>query len=271
MSAVESAAMTDRLRAAISILLLGYALVAVAPTIARGASIERDIRFVAPDGVELVGVLALPGDDGAKRPERGWPVAILIHTHARTADGFVALSDELARRGIASVRMDQRGHGASRKADEGRRLYTFPLLPERHIRSETADQRQLVTVLREDPDIDIARLAFVGVGVGGQVAAEASWQIPHVRALVIVDPDDPVAGFDPGQDIGLFGTRPVLFVCSGVPRSGSRAQALAQFGHGERTVSCVDSYESYDRLLLEDEPATIRVAEWLVSTLGVAP
>lgn len=254
----------------VTLLTLAIGFLAGTTSASVAASVERTIEFTAPDGVLVVGVVAYPDPAVAPQPERGWPVAVLIHDHGRTADAMLALADALNARGFATIRMDQRGHGQSRSADGRTRIYAFPILPERHVRFETADQQQLVSELARFENLDLARVAFVGAGMGSLVAAEASWRIPGVRALVLVGPVDPVAGFDTRTDIGLYGDRPLLLVCSGFPQSAALADLLAAHGHGERTKQCVESFDTGDRLLTADAPATALVVEWLAKTIPVA-
>ncbi len=232
---------------------------------------ERDLDFVTKDGVIVRGILVVPiPDDGAPRPEAGWPVAVLIHGHTRNRDGLLPLADALATRGIAAAVLDQRGHGASRVTKD-QRIYAFPLAPERDLRREVEDQHLLLDQLAGFEDLDLTRLALVGVGIGGLVAAEASWQLPHVRALAIVDVAEPVAGFDPRRDLALYGERPVFFLCSGFPQARARARTLAAYGHGERTVVGLDAYEGIELLIAADQPGLDALVTWLVPRLAASP
>jgi pimeloyl-ACP methyl ester carboxylesterase len=247
---------------AAAVLLVGAtAESAAAPVVERGVSVQ------APDTVRLEGILSLPEAE-FERGEKP-PVAILIHDHARTADSLLVLADALAARGIATVRMDQRGHGASRLKEEDNTVYTFPLLPETAIRLETDDQSIVLEHLASTGSVDVERIAVVGVGVGGLVAAETSWNLPTTAAVVALDISDPFIGFDPRRDLGLYGDRPALLVCSEAPRSRALAESLARFGHGERTVHCVDEFDAVDRLIARPDQEAVKViADWLAKTLG---
>jgi len=250
---------------------LTAASVAAAPGPAPGP-VERELEIVTSDDVLLRGIVVLPADPDT-RPEsaEGWPVAILIHGHARNRDGLLPLADALADHGIAAVLFDQRGHGASRTRATSRTIYAFPAVPESHVRREVDDQFRVLETLRDIPGLDFSRVAIVGVGIGGLVAAEASWKLPHVRALVLVDAVAPIAGLEPRRDLALFGERPVLFVCSGFPQSIARARALAGQGHGERSIEKFEVYDAFERVIAEGQPGLERVVAWLVTHLSVAP
>ena len=232
---------------------------------------ERDLEFVTDDGVIVRGVLVVPApEDEAADAGAGWPVALLIHGHTRNRDGLLPLADALAARGIAAAVLDQRGHGASRLTRD-KRIYTFPLAPERDIRREVDDQHRLLEQLTGFEDLDLSRIGLVGVGIGGLVAAEASWQLPHVRTLVLVDVADPLAGFDPRRDLALYGERPVLFLCSGFPQSRTRADALAGHGHGEREIVTLEVYEALEMLIAAEQPGIEAVLAWMVPRLLATP
>lgn len=246
-----------------ALLLIG--LVLLAPS-SGAATEERSIEFVSPDELRLEGVIVYPSpESGFEAP---FPVAILVHHHGRTRDSLLALADSLAGRGIASVVMDQRGHGQSRLLEGRPTLYTFPILPESHIRRGTYDQAQVYDAVARDERLDEGRLALVGVGIGSLVAAEASWRsVGATDALVLVDPAAPVAGFRPTRDLGLFGERPVLIVCSALARSEAMARRLAGYGHGTRDAQCVEDFEVTDRLLRPGMPALDVVGDWLERVL----
>ncbi|GAB4372139.1 MAG: hypothetical protein Kow0062_08240 [Acidobacteriota bacterium] len=231
--------------------------------------VEHTVELVTPDDVRLEGILLVPAETAERpRPPAGWPVAILVHGHAKNRDGLLPLADALAARGIAAAVLDQRGHGASRMTATTKAIYAFPVVPESHIRREVGDQLLLAESLAERGDLDLGRVALAGIGLGGLVAAEASWKLPHVRALVIVDPVDPVAGLDPRRDLALFGERPVLFACSGFPQSRARARALAEYGHGERIVRTYEVYEALERLVADGQPGLDEVADWIAGRLA---
>ncbi|RMF71670.1 MAG: alpha/beta fold hydrolase [Acidobacteria bacterium] len=266
--------MMNRPVSLLSLLLLVCAVPAPAPR--AGAAlpeppagpVEHTVELVTPDDVRLEGVLLVPAQTAERpRPPAGWPVAILVHGHAKNRDGLLPLADALAARGIAVAVLDQRGHGGSRSTARTRSIYAFPVVPESHIRREVGDQLLLAESLAERDDLDFNRVALVGIGLGGLVAAEASWKLPHVRALVMVDPAVPVAGLDPRRDLALFGERPVLFACSGFPQPQARARALAEYGHGERTVRTYEIYDALEQLVAEGRPSLADIVDWLAGKL----
>jgi pimeloyl-ACP methyl ester carboxylesterase len=229
---------------------------------------EEDIGAVASDEVQLKGVLMLP-DTEAPAGARRWPLAILLHDLGRSRDSLFQAADALVARGVAVLLMDVRGHGRSMRVRE-RDLYSFIGRPHKELHRAVGDQRLLIDQLRARSDVDVQRVAILGVGFGAFIAAESAARFPEVRALVLVDPHPSTAGFKSEQDLGLFGTRPVLLVGSALPQSKAQVTALSRYGAGERTVAVSEHFATQDRVLAEDPELLGRTALWIAERLSAA-
>lgn len=254
-------------------ILAGLALWASAgPARAETPTREESISVESADHVRLEGVLLLPDPPpAAERPPKGWPLAVLIHSVNRSRDSLLALADSLAAQGFACLRMDLRGHGTSVRYKGSSALYSFMVRPPKELRLAVDDQQLELDALRNRRDLDLDRVALVGVGQGALIAAEAAARTPSVRALVLVDTLRPTSGFEPDRDLGLFGSRPALIVASAYPQSRAIAEQLAGFGEGERRLLESDAFETVDRLLPEGAPALAEIGQWLAGKLNVAP
>lgn len=221
---------------------------------------ESDFDFTTADGVQIKGVLVLPRQPAAANERL--PVAILIHPLVLDRDSVRELADELARRGIGSVAFDLRGHGRSRMTTRNE-IYSFPLVPTSDLRKAIDDLRLIIARLRITAGVDAARLSIVGCGEGALIASEVAARTPELVALALIDPSEPLAGFDAARDLTTLAGRPALLVCSGFPQSAERVRMLANFGRGERSVKCVETFAKSARLLTAGGPATLEVATWL--------
>lgn len=240
---------------------------ATSPAAAPGP-VERDVSLLVSDGVLLAGVAVLPEEPRPGGPR--WPVALLLHPFERDRDSVLHLADALARHGIAAVAMDQRGRGGSRTKPGQGQIYAMQSRKiEEEMRRVVADQGEILARLRRIPGVDPARVALVGVLEGGLVALETAAHHPEVKAVVLVDVTEGAAGFRPERDIAVVGVRPVLLVHSAVPRLAAQAERLSGYGHGERRVVAIDSFDAGAQLLTPGGPATEAVAEWLAAKLGV--
>ncbi len=147
--------------------LLSLAVIALASD---PVAVSEAVELKTPTGT-LYGTLDLPPRPGP------WPV-VLLHPgsgptdrdgnqRAMKNDSLKLLGEALAARGVACLRVDKRGVGASAKALE----------KEEDVRFEhyAADAAALVTLLRGDRRF--TRVGFVGHSEGAVVGALAGWSV----------------------------------------------------------------------------------------------
>jgi hypothetical protein len=150
--------------------------------------------------VTLAGTLTLPDDPPP--PERGgrYPNALLLPSwlprdrdggwdrvghptwfaavEAGARPGLLArLADALATHGVASLRCDPRGCGASEGAWESTSLFT-----------RIDDARDMLAAMRSHGALDLRRTGFVGHGEGATAALSVAIGDPAVSALTLIGP-----------------------------------------------------------------------------------
>jgi dipeptidyl aminopeptidase/acylaminoacyl peptidase len=157
--------------------------------------LAEDIRIAAEAGHVLAGTLTLPTD-----VEPPLPAVVLISgSHAQNRDHvgtnrrpinhyrpFRQIADALSRRGIAALRMDDRGVGCS----GGGPLDQVPG-PER-----ADDTRAGLGFLRSRPDVDSRRLGLLGLSEGANIAILLAARDPAIKAIVTL-----AATATPGWDV----------------------------------------------------------------------
>jgi len=140
---------------------------------------SRPVAFPAADGARLAGTLTLP-DIAAPH------AAVILSTwHGRvdrdqTTAGhkpFAVWADELSRRGLATLRFDKRGAGASE--GDFHQVTTA---------DSTDDLAQAVALLRRTPGIDPDRIALFGHSEGGHISADLAATDPRIAACVLLTP-----------------------------------------------------------------------------------
>lgn len=141
-----------------------------------------EVVVPTPMGHKLAGTLTLP-----KSASKAHPVgAIITITGSGAQDRdeslgfgdyrpFRQYADTLGRRGIAVLRMDDRGTGASGGTFRGSTSADF-----------AEDIRAGLAYLRTRPEIDTARLGILGHSEGALVAPIAAVKEPNLRALVLL-------------------------------------------------------------------------------------
>jgi uncharacterized protein len=139
---------------------------------------EEDVRFAGPDGAHyLSGTLALPAGRGPH------PAVVLIsgsgpHDRDGSTAGhrpFLVLSDHLVRTGIAVLRFDERGVGASTGDFTSATTADF-----------ADDAAAALAFLAGHAEIDADRLGLVGHSEGGMVAPMVANRRAGVRFLVLL-------------------------------------------------------------------------------------
>jgi fermentation-respiration switch protein FrsA (DUF1100 family) len=134
-------------------------------TDSKAVKIER-ITF-SSEGVELVGELRIPEGDGAR------PAVALTGPFSGVKEQVLGTyAERLARAGLITLAIDHRGFGES----GGRRQHEDS-------QGKLADLRAAVGVLAGRPEADPARLAMVGVCLGGGYAVRAAAMDPRIKAV----------------------------------------------------------------------------------------
>ncbi len=141
---------------------------------AGGARVE-----VESEGWELVGEIVLPAAD------QPVPAVLLLNKAAGNRDAYELLARHLADRGIASLRLDLRGHGESTNrgqfvpgSESARSL----------IWNAEADVWAAHQFLRAYPGIDADRIGVVGASYSGEEMAEAGRRFQYAAAYVALSP-----------------------------------------------------------------------------------
>ena len=142
----------------------------------------EEVSVKTPAGHTLAGTLTLPKEASSKKPVG----AIVTVTGSGPQDrdeniglpGFLPfrqLADALGRRGIAVLRMDDRGTGASGGTFKGSTSADF-----------AEDIRAGLAYLRTRPEIRASRLAVLGHSEGAIIAPMVADKEPTLRAIVLL-------------------------------------------------------------------------------------
>jgi dipeptidyl aminopeptidase/acylaminoacyl peptidase len=142
----------------------------------------ENVTVRSPEGHTLAGTLTLPRRATAERPVP----AIVTITGSGPQDRdesiglvgyrpFRQLADSLARRGIATLRMDDRGTGASTGTFRGATSLQF-----------AEDIRAGLAYLRQRPEVDARRLGVVGHSEGAVIAPIVASKEPSLKGIVLL-------------------------------------------------------------------------------------
>ena len=153
---------------------------------------SHDVTFRAGDA-SLAGTLTLPAGEGRhpwvlligswlpRDRDGGWDrtrhPSWFSATVSQDVGLFSRLADLFADHGVASLRYDPRGCGASEGEWERTALFT-----------RIDDARDAVGAMRSRPELDLRRLALIGHGEGAGIALSIAIGDPVVGALGLIGP-----------------------------------------------------------------------------------
>jgi len=139
-----------------------------------GQSTERVV--VEKEGWELAGDLSMPSSEN-------YPIAILLNQAAGNRQAYKVLAYELLERGIASLRIDLRGHGESINQGKFEPSANNPL-----IYDAEKDISAIVTYVRQLDGVDQEKIAIVSASYSGEECAESGRKDGYVDAYVVLSP-----------------------------------------------------------------------------------
>ncbi len=142
------------------------------------------VSFATEDGVVIV------GDYAPAVPRRGEkpPVAILLHDAGADRSAWKALVPALQRGGFATLAIDLRGHGESIEPPALRLRQKAQARDAALFRAMYKDVAAAYVWLAGQDEVDLARFAIIGNGVGGSLALESAGRDRSVDAIVCVSP-----------------------------------------------------------------------------------
>ena len=146
---------------------------------------------------------------------------------------FRQMADTLSRRGIAVLRLDDRGLGASQGAATGSTSADF-----------ADDIRAAISYLRSRPDIDANRVGIIGHSEGGAIAPMIAATDPKLKAVVVMaGPGEPAIEISMAQNRYLLDRDTTL---RPQQRDSILRLARASLDPARQTVPWVKFWMSYD-------------------------
>ncbi|HLP30963.1 MAG TPA: alpha/beta fold hydrolase [Geothrix sp.] len=166
---------TLRLMAPLASLVLTAAAPAPTPT-----AVSGEMVLTSADGFTLKGTLTLPGVKGKV------PVVILAHQFQADRTGWAPLAERLAARGIGTLALDLRGHGASTMKN-GNPVQVTPnfIASAKEVGFDQipADLAQAAAWLRKQPGVDGRRIGLAGSSVGAFSVLLAAGEVKPLAIL----------------------------------------------------------------------------------------
>ena len=175
---------------------------------------EVDVRFPNDEaGISLAGTLTVPRTAGPH------PAVFLIsgsgpqdrNEEVYGHRPFLVIADDLTRRGVAVLRVDDRGVGGSTGSREAATSEDY-----------AGDALAAVAFLKSRPDIDSRRIGLIGHSEGGLVAPITAARDPSIAFIVLL-----AAPGLPGAEIAVLQARTMLRA-AGAPEAAIETQTRIQ-------------------------------------------
>lgn len=139
---------------------------------------SQHIEFTTDDGMKIVGSwVTSPTTVGA---------AILVHSFPTTKESWGAFQLVLAKRGIASLAIDLRGHGESIRTEDGKGL-DYRAFTDEETLSSMNDLRGAYSWIRTR-GIDREAIAFIGASIGANLCLRLLAELPTAPVAVLLSP-----------------------------------------------------------------------------------
>ena len=240
--------------AALGLLLLCHGCLFQQAAVQESAVEETRIKL-ENEGWELVGDLLLPASEGPL------PAVLMLNQAAGDRMVYKELALQLAARGIASLRLDLRGHGESTNLGRfvpGERQRS-PLIWDAEVDVTAAHQ-----YLRSHARIDGDRIGIVGASYSGEEMAEAGRVDGYAQGYVTLSPgsfsEESIAGIDAS---GV----PWLFIISKNERYLQEITAMLQAQSQTVEIVIVPGARHATDILEAHPDMAERIAVWLAQRL----
>jgi len=227
--------------------------------LAAPAAAPRRVSFGASDGFRIYADYYETA--AAQQPV---PMVMVVHDLGASASAGAPLAEELCRAGLAVLVPELRGHGDSATTETRQRAARAdPLL----IGAMQHDLRGAYDFLAQQPGIDRARFALIGVGSGAVVALQYAAKDRSVDVVVCLSPSGPGLGFDPAGDLRQLVARRVLLVGGSEERAWCQ-QLAAQNVAAEIETHFVDASARGSALLNAAPAVKRRIVDFVCRGVG---
>ncbi len=159
--------------------ILVLVILVLGAVVGRAQFSERTVE-IPSNGWVLVGDLKIP------RSKQPVPVVLMLNKANGTRRSYEAMAEQLADRGIASLRLDLRGHGES--TNKGKFGPPFDAPMQALVDGSDQDVLAAIAFVRTAKGIDQARIGVIGASYSGEEMAVAARRSGYAKAYVALSP-----------------------------------------------------------------------------------
>lgn len=218
------------------------------------------ITFTTQDGMEIHGLFR-----GAEQPKSA---VVLLHMMPATKESWDAFASALEEKGIATLAIDERGHGESNRKD-GQQI-DYREFTEEEQQAKRFDVEASVDWLMNTLNLNRSRIAVVGASIGANLALRYALEHSDCPASVALSPGIDYHGVLTEDAIeGLAEEQPVFIAVSDEDTTSAlsvkKLEVLPTIG--DRTVIHLQDKGHGTTMFEKDEGFMSLVLGWLTSHL----
>ena len=125
--------------------------------------------------------------------------ALLLHMSPETSSSWSSVQLALAKRGVASLAIDLRGHGRSTQNIDGQ-TFSYETFTDQEHRSSSLDVSAAVSWIRTR-GIDLNRIVLIGASIGANLAILELTEEPRLAGAVLLSPGLEYHGVDISEEL----------------------------------------------------------------------
>ncbi len=146
----------------------------------KGIGTQTEVSFRSEDGWDLRGSVRVP--DGLPAGSKV-PAVVMVHGAKHDQQTYHQLAQELAKKGIATIRFDWRGKG--RSIAEGKGLYGINMSDE-VTEATYRDVKAAVNILASNAAIDANRIGMIAATAGTGYTLRAAYKDNRIQTVVLL-------------------------------------------------------------------------------------
>ena len=211
-------------------------------THAQGSQPQR-VEIEAADGLILVGSYYAPAETGS-------PALLLMHHGGGQKENWIDFIPVALDAGYAVLTVDLRGHG-----ETGGEVDLIQTIDDSHL---------WLAWLRDQADVDPARVSIVGASMGGDVGVNVMAEDPDLVTIVSISPLLELENITTSEAVTAIGDRPVFFIAgNGAVEDAEATRTLFALAQGEAQALLVDSDACCTYLFMLDRDLIPTIIGWL--------
>lgn len=197
-----------------------------------------------------------------------YAAAILVHMMPETRKSWAAAQTAFAKRGIATLAIDLRGHGESLERADGVKFDYRQFTDEQH-QGSIYDLTAAVAWIRER-GVPLDRLFAVGASIGANLSLQLITEEPRMPGAVLISPSADYRGVDAFDDVDRIRTEQGLYVVSSEDdiQSFGDSRKLFEMAPTQEKVFVPYKNAGHGTAILSQDPAIAdKMGEWMIGLL----